>query len=284
MSFTIRKTVTIQINEATAGRRGVIVQQPVVDILGQDYLPLTYRNKRVATLFHGRGGDRSWPRTVVYALKKARNDYINNLICDRLRAEDPLADAANIVLDKKQRAMQFHAANLPLALDVPMDDGSCLKMLAGSGMTGHQISLCIASTELEWLKSACGNAGDDSDASDESDDTDWLDELNDDLPKHFTLQAVKKMGSMGRRQKHYRLMYCHRAGGKRVRFQRDLRHGHDEDIDAFKTKLASIVREIKGKCDGERDGSDDDDDDDVAESTVSNSAASGSNAAASGAK
>ena len=76
-------------------------------------------------------------------------------------------------------------------------------------------------------------------------------------------------------------MYCHRAGGKRVRFQRDLRHGHDEDIDAFKTKLASIVREIKGKCDGERDGSDDDD---AAESTVSNSAASGSNSAASGAK
>ena len=280
MSFTIRKTVTIQINEATAGRRGVIVQQPVVDILGQDYLPLTYRNKRVATLFDGRGGDRSWPRTVVYALKKARNDYINNLICDRLRAEDPLADAANIVLDKKQRAMQFHAANLPLALDVPMDDGSCLKMLAGSGMTGHQISLCIASTELEWLKSACGNAGDDSDASDESDDTDWLDELNDDLPKHFTLQAVKKMGSMGRRQKHYRLMYCHRAGGKRVRFQRDLRHGHDEDIDAFKTKLAMIVRELEAKCDGEPVASDDD----AAESTVSNSAASGSNSAASGAK
>ena len=280
MSFTIRKTVTVQINEATAGRRGVIVQQPVVDILGHDFLPLTYRNKRVSSLFHGRGGDRSWPRTVVYALKKARNDYINNLICDRLRAEDPLADAANIVLDKKQRAMQFHAANLPLALDVPMDDGSCLKMLAGSGMTGHQISLCIASTELEWLKSACADAGDDSDASDESDDTDWLDELNEDLPNHFTLIAVKKMGSMGRRQKHYRLMYCHRVRGKRVRFQRDLRHGHDEDIDAFKTKLAMIVRELEAKRDGECDGSDDA----AAESTVSNSAASGSNSAASGAK
>ena len=282
MSFTIRKTVTVQINEAAAGRRGVIVQQPVVDILGHDFLPLTYRNKRVATLFHGRGGDRSWPRTVVYALKKARNDYINNLICDRLRAEDPLADAANIVLDKKQRAMQFHAANLPLALDVPMDDGSCLKMLAGAGMTGHQVSLCIASTELEWLKSACRDAGDDSDASDESDDADWLDEMNEDFPEHFALIAVKKMGSMGRRQKHYRLNYCHRVSGKRVRFQRDLHYGYDEDIDAFKTKLTIVVRELEAKRDGEPVASDDDDDD--AESTVSNSAASCSNSAASGAQ
>ena len=55
----------------------------------------------------------------------------------------------------------------------------------------------------------------------------------------------------------------------------------DEDIDAFKTKLAMIVRELEAKCDGEPVASDDDD---AAESTVSNSAASCSNSAASGAK
>jgi len=85
---------------------------------------------------------------------------------------------------------------------------------------------------------------------------------------------------MGRRQKHYRLNYCHRASGKRVRFQRDLHYGYDEDTDAFKTKLTIVVRELEAKRDGEPVACDDD----AAESTVSNSAASGSNSAASGAK
>ena len=249
MSFTIKKTVTIQINEAAAMRRGVIVQQPVVDVLGHDFLPLTYRNKRVATIFNGRGGDRSWPKTVVYALKKARNEYINNLICDRLRAEDPLADAESVVIDKKQRALQFHAANVALAIDVTMDDGTTLKMLSGSGLPHQQISICIASTELEWLKHACSSAGDDSDASDESDDEDWLENLNLTLPEYFSLTSVSKMNSVGRRQKHYRLKYNARGNGngKRIRLQRDLRFGIEEDIDAFKEKLANVVRELQAK-------------------------------------
>ena len=260
MSFTIKKTVTIQINEAAAMRRGVIVQQPVVDVLGHDFLPLTYRNKRVATIFTGRGGDRSWPKTVVYALKKARNDYVNSLIKTHLRDEDPLADAESVVLDKKQRALQFHAAQVPLAIDVTMDDGTTLKMLAGSELPTQQISICIASTELEWLKNACSSAGDDSDASDESDDEDWLDELNLTLPQYFSLTSVSKMNSVGRRQKHYRLKYGKGNGnGKRVRLQRDLRFGYEEDIDAFKEKLANVVRELQAK------GGDVEPDDDAAE-------------------
>ena len=51
MPFDFKKTITIQIND-TAGGRGIIVQNPV-NVEGLDFLPLTYRNGRVAALLHG---------------------------------------------------------------------------------------------------------------------------------------------------------------------------------------------------------------------------------------
>ena len=58
MPFDVKKTITIQIKD-TAGGRGIIVQNPV-NAEGMDFLPLTYKNRRVAALLHG-NKEKGWP-------------------------------------------------------------------------------------------------------------------------------------------------------------------------------------------------------------------------------
>ena len=186
-----KKTITIQIKD-TAGGRGIIVQNPV-NAEGMDFLPLTYKNRRVAALLHG-NKEKGWPRSVIHALKSARNTRIDALIADHLKSDDPLAESV-CVIDKKERAQQFHTSQIPLAIDVLMPEfvdhagqivhAISLKMLA-TPQSSALLSMHMTSESIEWLKSKCKGAPEsDSEASDESDDNALIEQLNLTLPSHF---------------------------------------------------------------------------------------------------
>ena len=155
MPFDFKKTITIQIND-TAGGRGIIVQNPV-NVEGLDFLPLTYRNGRVAALLHG-NKERGWPKSVINVLKSARNTHIDALIADNLKQDDPLAESV-CVIDKKERAQQFHKSQIPLAVDVLMPEfvdsagqivhATSIKILA-TPQSSTQVSIHMTSESIPW--------------------------------------------------------------------------------------------------------------------------------------
>ena len=256
MPFDVKKTITIQIKD-TAGGRGIIVQNPV-NAEGMDFLPLTYKNRRVAALLHG-NKEKGWPRSVIHALKSARNTRIDALIADHLKSDDPLAESV-CVIDKKERAQQFHTSQIPLAIDVLMPafvdhagqivHATSLKMLA-TPQSSALLSMHMTSESIEWLKSKCKGAPEsDSEASDESDDNAIIEQLNLTLPSHFSLNVSTMRLSNGNRKRKYTLKYDKKVGKTRVRRERHFDFDPDADVESIKRQLTKVVHKVERKISG----------------------------------
>ena len=95
---------------------------------------------------------------MIHALKSARNTHIDALIADNLKQDDPLAESV-CVIDKKERAQQFHKSQIPLAVDALMPEfvdsagqivrATSIKIRAAP-QSSTQVSIHMTSESIPW--------------------------------------------------------------------------------------------------------------------------------------
>ena len=166
--FTITKTYKIDGGLWTKGKRDIA---DVITVGGMDLAPLSYNNRNLVPLLirngtNSRGRPERWPQGLLTELKKARNDHVDALIKEHLRAGDPMceADAQVSSQTEKERIVLFHNAGVPHVITLSMpafstDSGERVEPLNLTILSTHkkhkQVHVQLTSANFTWLAYAC---------------------------------------------------------------------------------------------------------------------------------
>ena len=165
--FSITKTYDVKGGPFCKNKRTI---QDVISFGGMDFVPLTYKNRNVVDLLKTRsakkGATERWPLGLLTTLRHARNNHVDALIKEHLRAGDPMceADAQVSSLSAKERILLFHEARVPPTIKITMpafstDSGEHVEPFNLTMLSTHkkqkQIHLELTEDNFTWLSYAC---------------------------------------------------------------------------------------------------------------------------------
>ena len=195
MAYTVIKTYKIkQVDKRDTSTHSFRDITDVITIATQDFMPLTFPNGNLMTMFAPTGETKQWPKGLLSIIRNARNAKTEEIMANHLRASDPMSEQAlTLPTEIKARAKLFHEAKVPAVLSITMgqymnDDGDVIAPCE-LNVTSHPKQYGTPAIELiganiEWLGLMCSRTYEDS-----GDDQDLLEMVKTWLPPDVSIVA-----------------------------------------------------------------------------------------------
>ena len=175
MGYTVIKTYKIKQDDKHDNLHSFRDLSDVLTIGAQDFLPLSYKNNNLMTMFKPGAEGKHCPRQLTSIIRDARNAKTDDIMAKHLQRSDPMSEeAATLPTDPKARAKLFHEAKVPAVLSISMgeymtDDGDVIapcELNVTSHPKHHGMpAIALIGANIEWLGLMCSrtyaDSGDD---------------------------------------------------------------------------------------------------------------------------
>ena len=194
MAYTVIKTYKIkQVDKRDTHTNSVRDITDVITIGAQDFMPLTFLNGNLMTMFAPTGETKLWPKGLLSIIRNARNAKTDEIMANHLRDADPMSEQVlTLPTEMKARAKLFHEAKVPAVLSLSMgqymnDDGDVIAPCE-LNVTSHPKlygtpAIELIGANIEWLGLMCSRT-----YADPGDDQDLLEMVKTWLPPDVSIK------------------------------------------------------------------------------------------------